>query len=153
MLPAQTFTITLESRPRGGVVVPVPFAPGDVWRDRDRWYVHGTIGGFRVRGAIELVDGEASMTLGPSWCRDPSVAAGRTVEVVLAPEGPQADTVPDELASALAADPAARRAFESLATFYRKGFVQPLAAAKQASTRERRAAQVVEALRAGRREP
>jgi hypothetical protein len=134
-------------------MVRIPFEPATVWRDRDRWYVHGTIGGFRVRGVIETVDGAAEMALGPSWCRDPSVAAGRTVEVVLEPEGPQLESVPEELASALRADPAARRAFESLATFYRKGFADPISGAKQAATRERRAAQVIEALRAGRREP
>jgi hypothetical protein len=133
--------------------VRVPFDPSEVWRDRDRWYVRGTIGGFGVRGSIEALDGEPSLVLGPSWCRDPSVAGGRTAEVVLEPEGPQLETVPSELRQALEASPEARRAFESLATFYRKGFADPIAAAKQASTRERRSAQVVEALLAGRREP
>ncbi len=76
----------------------------------------------------------------------------RTVEVRLEPEGPQLETVPDELRIALEADPVSRRAFESLATFYRKGFVDPIASAKGVGTRERRTAQVIEALRAGRRE-
>jgi hypothetical protein len=152
MLPLRTFTTTLVPRPRGGVIVRVPFDPAEVWRDRDRWYVHGTIGGFGVRGSIDVVDGEPCLVLGPSWCRDPSVAGGRTVAVVLEPEGPQLETVPSQLRAALEASPEARRAFESLATFYRKGFADPIAAAKQPATRERRAAQVIDALLAGRRE-
>ena len=92
------------------------------------------------------------MTLGPVWCRDPSVGGGRTVEVVLQPEGPQLETVPLELAVALRADDEARRTFESLATSYRNGFVRPITDAKEAATRERRAAGVIDALRAGRRQ-
>jgi hypothetical protein len=148
----RTFTTTLLPRPRGGVVVRIPFSPADAWRERERWYVHGTIGGFRMRGAIEVLDDEPRLVLGPSWCRDQSVAAGRKVEVRLEPEGPQLETVPDELRVALEADPAARRAFESLATFYRKGFVDPIAMATKPETRERRVAQVLDALRVGRRE-
>ena len=104
MLPTRTFTTTLQPRPRGGVVVRLPFSPGEVWRDRDHWYVRGTIGGFGVRGVVEDVDGAPCLTLGPSWCRDPSVAPGTTVEVRLEPEGPQLETVPDELRAALEAD-------------------------------------------------
>ena len=112
----------------------------------------GTVGGRGIRGSLSILDGRTALEVGPAWCRDPSVAPGRTVEVSLWPEGPQFDDLPIELADALAADPEARRAFESLATFYRNGFVEPIATAKQAATRERRAGQVVEALRAGRRE-
>ena len=96
------------------------------------------------------IDGGHAIHVGPSWCQHPSVAPGRVVEVILEPEGPQFDDLPEELTTALQADPDARRRFESLATFYRKGFVDPIASAKGADTRARRAAQVVEALRAGR---
>jgi hypothetical protein len=151
-LPIRSFTTALVPRPRGGVIVPVPFSPAESWRARDRWYVHGTIGGFPVRGSIEVDAGGPAMTLGPAWCRDPAVAGGHTVEVVLEPEGPQLETVPEELAAALRANEEARRAFESLATFHRRGFVQPIAGAKGAATRARGAARVVEAVLAGQRE-
>src|SRR3954453_17954698 len=57
-LPARTFTTTLLPRPRGGAVVRIPFAPSDDWRERDRWYVRGTIGGIGMRGTIDDRDGE-----------------------------------------------------------------------------------------------
>jgi hypothetical protein len=148
---AQSFIATLEPRARGGTTVAVAFDPDAAWGPKDRHYVAGTIGGQPMRGTIEPTDGRWEIHLGPAWCRDPSVASGATVEVVLQPEGPQVDDLPAELRDALRADPVARRRFESLATFYRKGFADPIVAAKQPATRERRAGQVMEALRAGRR--
>ena len=65
------------------------------------------------------------LDLGPAWCRDPNVGAGRTVEVALVPEDPQVDTVASDIREAFLASPPARHAFESLATFYRKA-VRPL---------------------------
>jgi hypothetical protein len=152
MAESRTFTATLEPRPRGGVLVRVPFDPATPWRERDRWYVEGTIGHQPMRGTVELVDGRPVLALGPAWCRDPRVAAGTRHTVVLRPEGPQLETVPGELAERLRADEDARRAFESLATFYRKAFVKPIAEAARPETRVRRAGAVIAALRAHRRE-
>lgn len=146
------FRATLEPRPRGGVVVALPFDPAEAWRARDRWYVAGTIGGQPMRGVVTMDDGRATIALGPAWCRDPRVAAGSTHDVALHPEGPQLETVPPELGSRLASDEVARYAFESLATFYRKGFVRPIETATKAETRTRRAEAVMTALHAGERE-
>ena len=52
--------------------------------------------------------------------------------------------------AALIADPEARRTFESLATFYRKGFVRGIEDAKRPETRARRISEMLEALLAGR---
>ncbi len=146
------FTVTLLPRPRGGVVVPLPFAPADAWGDRDRYDVAGSIGGHGVRGQVTRTDDGPAMMLGPTWCRAPDVAAGCTVEVVLAPEGPQLEDLPEELRMALAQDPQAARFFQALPTFYRKNYVRPVAAAKKPETRERLARQILEALRDGKRE-
>ena len=146
------FTATLVGRPKGGVAVLLPFPPAEAWGERGRYDVAGTIGGHGVRGQVTDTDDGPALLLGPSWCRDPAVGAGATVEVVLTPEGPQLDDVPTELRDALAADPEAAAAFQGLATFYRKNFVRPIATAKRPETRERLARQTVEALRAGRRE-
>ena len=148
----RTFRATLEPRPRGGVVVTVPFDPAVAWRPRDRYYVTGSIGGRQMRGTVEVADEHATIALGPTWCRDRAVAAGTTHDVVLTPEGPQLDTVPLELAERLAADEVARRSFESLATFYRKGFVDPMERAVKPETRVRRAEAIMAALHEGRRE-
>jgi hypothetical protein len=146
------FTTTLVARPRGGVAVLLPFAPAAAWGERGRYDVAGTIGGHRVRGKVTDTDDGPALLLGPSWCRDPAVGAGRTVQVVLAPEGPQLDDLPEELRAALAGDPEAAAFFQALPTFYRKNFVRPIANAKKTETRERLARQTLEALRAKRRE-
>ncbi len=147
----QRCTTTVEARPRGGSTIPIGFDPVAAWGERERFIVHGTIQGRGVRGAITRVADRWVMELGPTWCRDAAVAPGNAVEVVLVPEGPQVDDIPVELAELLRADHDARRAFEGLATFYRKAFVQPIAEAKQATTRTRRAQQVMAALAEGRR--
>jgi uncharacterized protein YdeI (YjbR/CyaY-like superfamily) len=88
--------------------------------------------------------------LGPSWCRDRRLAPGESVTVELEPEGPQIDSMAPDLAAALIAEPAARRFFESLATFYRKGFVAWVEQAKRPDTRARRIHESVAALKARR---
>ena len=85
----RTFPATLEPRRGGGVAVKVPFDPSEAWGDKDRHYVHGTIGGHGVRGVLSAVDGDPYLLLGPTWCRDPRVGPGAHATVVLGPEGPQ----------------------------------------------------------------
>jgi hypothetical protein len=147
----QTCVVIVEPRPRGGSIIPIAFDPTAAWGDRDEFYVHGMIQGRSVRGSITHDGQRWIMSLGPAWCRDAAVGPGREVLVDLEPEGPQVDDVPPELGELLRADPVARRAFEHLATFYRNGFVRPIADAKGPATRTRRAQQVMAALLAGRR--
>ena len=147
-----SFTTTAEARPRGGIAIRIPTDPAALWGDRDRYYVTGSIERYHMRGVIEAVDGEPYLLLGPSWCRDPRVGPGASLRVNLEPEGPQVDTLSQDLADALRAEPAARRTFDNLATFYRKGFVDWVEAARRPETRSKRIAETVAALRAGRRE-
>ena len=130
----------------------LPFAPADAWGDRARYDLAGTIGGHRVRGKLTETDEGYQLLLGPSWCRHPAVGAGATVEVVLAPEGPQLEDLPQELREVLADEPDAAAFFQSLPTFYRKNYLRPVESAKRPETRQRLAQQILEALREGRRE-
>jgi uncharacterized protein YdeI (YjbR/CyaY-like superfamily) len=57
-----------------------------------------------------------------------------------------------DITRAIGEDPAARRFFESLATFYRNGYVNWIEAAKRPATRQNRIEATVAALTAGRRE-
>lgn len=57
-----------------------------------------------------------------------------------------------DVAEALNANPDARRFFESLATFYRKGFIRWIEGAKRPETRARRIADTIAALKAGKRQ-
>jgi hypothetical protein len=148
-----TFTVAAEPRPRGGITIVLPVDPDTHWVPKERHYVAGTIGGYRMRGVVTHEGDRWILPLGPSWCRDPRVGPGQVVDVVLQPEGPQLVELADDIATAISADTAARRFFESLATFYRKGFIDWIDAAKRPDTRARRIADTVRALQEGRREP
>ena len=144
---SERFEAEIEGRTNGGIAIRVPFDPDRAWGEKDAHYVAGTIHGIRVRGKLVLRGRDPYLELGPAWCRSPGVAAGDRVQVVLEAEGPQLDTLPPDLRAALDADPVARRAFVSLATFYRKGFVRGVEEAKRPETRARRIAETLEALR------
>jgi hypothetical protein len=78
------------------------------------------------------------------------VEIGDTVDAVIDLDtGERTVEVPDDLASALDADPAVRAAFDSLSFTQRKEHARAVAEAKRAETRERRVAGIVEQLRAG----
>jgi Bacteriocin-protection, YdeI or OmpD-Associated/Domain of unknown function (DUF1905) len=147
-----TFTAVAGARPRGGISIALPFQPAEVWGERDRYYLTGTVGNYSMRGLVTPDDGEPSLELGPAWCRDPRVGPGATLEVSLRPEGPQLETIEADVADALRAEPKARRNFESLATFYRKGFMTWIDGARRPETRAQRIAETVAALKAGQRE-
>jgi hypothetical protein len=148
-----TFTTTVESRPRGGVAVQLPFDPSVAWGEKQRHYVTGTIQGRDVRGTITSVGGQHYLQLGPSWCRDRRVAAGNNVTVMLEPEGPQLASLAIDISSALEAEPEARQFFESLAPFYRNGYIRWVEEAKRAETRAKRIAETLSALLAGKKQP
>ena len=144
-----TFTATAQARPGGGIAIALPFDPAEAWGDRDRYYLAGTIEQHPMRATVTPAGDESMLTLGPAWCRDRRVAADASVQVSLHPEGPQLDTISPDFADALRAEPQARRFFESLATFYRKGFVTWVEGAKKPETRVPRIAEVVDDLKAG----
>ena len=152
MTRTMSFTATATARPRGGISIALPFDPAEVWGDRDRWYLAGSIERYPMRATVTPGDGAPRLELGPSWCRDPRVGPGATVQVSLHPEGPQLDSIATDVADALRAEPKARRFFESLATFYRKGFMTWIEGAKRPETRTKRIAETVDALKAGLRE-
>ena len=143
---AERFEAVIEGRTNGGIAIRVPFDPNRSWGPKGAHHVAGTVHGIRVRGRLVLRGTDPYLELGPSWCRSPGVTAGDRVQVVLEAEGPQLATLPPDLRAALAADPVAQRAFVSLATFYRKGYVRDIVAAKRPETRARRIAETLAAL-------
>jgi hypothetical protein len=149
---AEEFTALAEGRPGGGIAVKLPFDPSAAWGERERYDVTGTINGHKVRGKLTSRAGGHVLELGPAWCRDPTIVDGAPIVVVLAQEGPQLATMADDIAAALDAEPAARRFFESLPTFYRKNFMRWIEAAKRPETRAKRIAETVATLKSGKRE-
>ena len=72
------------------------------------------------------------------------------VTVELAPEGPQRDDLADDIAAALAADPAAAAFFDTLAQFYRKAYLRWIdATTRRPDLRAARIAEVAGLLAAG----
>ena len=78
------------------------------------------------------------------------IAIGDEVAVELAPEGPQRGDLADDIAAALAANPAAGAFFDTLAQFYRKAYLRWIdATTRRPDLREARIAEVVGLLAAG----
>ena len=120
----RTFTVVVERDARGRTVIALPFDPSEAWGARSRHHISGTIAGRGVRGQLATDGAGARLVLGPAWCRDAPLQAGERVEVTLAPEGPQLGALAPDVVAALDARPEARAFFESLATFYRKGYLR-----------------------------
>jgi Bacteriocin-protection, YdeI or OmpD-Associated/Domain of unknown function (DUF1905) len=150
---ARKFSATVSTDSRRRVVVPVPFDPDDVWGVKQVHHVAGTIDQHKVRGVVEEYEGGHAILLMRSWRRDCGVEPGDTVSVVLAPEGPQRDDLAADVAAALAAEPEAAAFFDSLAQFYRRGYLRWIDATKRSpEKRVARIAEMVELLKAGKKQ-
>ena len=78
------------------------------------------------------------------------MAVGDEVSVELEPEGPQRADLADDLADALAANPAAAAFFDTLAQFYRKAYLRWIdATTRRPDVRAARIAEVTGLLAAG----
>ncbi|MGH9211325.1 MAG: YdeI/OmpD-associated family protein [Acidimicrobiales bacterium] len=128
---SQPFAVTVTVDRQGRTRVPVPFDPDEVWGPKPRHHVTGSLAGHGLRGVIEEVDGARVLVLGPAWGRDCGPADGATVEVVLAPEGPQRGDLASDVVAALEASPAAGAFFDSLAQFYRNAYLRWIDATKR----------------------
>ena len=77
---------------------------------------------------------------------------GASVEVILAPDGHQIDTISPDIAAALQAEPKARAFFESVAPFYRNNYIRWIESAKRLETRRARIAELVRRLTDGQKQ-
>jgi hypothetical protein len=144
------FKTVVEDDKRGGALIRVPFDPDEAWGTKPVHLIAGTVNGLRVRGAVELHGGVPGFRLGPAWLRDRSLKIGDEASVEIEPEGPQRDDLADDLASACKANPKAAEFFDSIAQFYRKGYLRWIDATKRRpEVRVERIATMVELLNAG----
>ena len=132
--------------------ITIPFNPNEVWGVKQRHHITGSINGCAVRGSLGSDGSQYFLPLGAAWRRDSGVEAGAEVEVVLAPEGPQADALAADILAALESEPEARAFFESLATFYRNGYLRWIEGAKRPETRSARIAEMLGLLNAGKKQ-
>ncbi|MFN8195988.1 MAG: YdeI/OmpD-associated family protein [Nocardioidaceae bacterium] len=113
--------------------------------------VRVTIGDRSARLRLAVMGGRTLIGLSKAARAELGVEIGQRVTATIAlDETPREVEVPEALAAALAADPAAAQAFAGLAFTHRKEYAVWVADAKREETRDRRVAQAVEMLREGR---
>ncbi len=131
-------------------MVPVPFDPDEVWGNKPRHHVAGTIGGMGYRGVVEPLEEGRGVALGPAWRRDCGIGPGDLVEVELSPEGPQRPGLASDIQVALDEAPEAGAFFDSLAQFYRNAYLRWIDSTKRRpELRVDRIAEVVSLLEQG----
>ena len=150
---SKRFAVKVAAAGRDRLLVPVPFDPDGVWGTKPRHHITGTVNGIRVRTVIEPVGDGFGFTLGPKSPSRVGLADGDDVTVEIEPEGPQRDDLAEDVAAALTASPAAGAFFDSLAQFYRKGYLRWVDATKRRpEERAARIAEMVRLLEAGRKD-
>jgi Bacteriocin-protection, YdeI or OmpD-Associated/Domain of unknown function (DUF1905) len=146
----QQFRAVIAAGPRDRAVIAVPFDPDETWGAKADHPVGGTIEGRHVRGRLSRAGSGWLLTVTPMWLRDTGVTIGTEVTVELAPEGPQREDLADDIAAALAGNPAAAAFFDTLAQFYRKAYLRWIeATTRRPDLRAARIAEVVGLLAAG----
>ncbi len=144
------FDVVVAAGPGGRVVIVVPFDPDEAWGVKAVHHVNGTVGGTRVRVTLEPGDGGWAFSYGPARAEQLGIAPGDEVAVELTPEGPQRADLAEDVAAALAANPAAGAFFDTLAQFYRKGYLRYIdATTRRPAVRAARITEVVYLLAAG----
>ena len=132
--------------------IALPFNPNDVWGVKGRHYITGTVNGHAVRGSLGSDGTQYFLPLGAAWRRGCGLDAGAKVDVVLSPEGPQSESLSPDVAATLDAEPQAKAFFESLAIFYRNTYIKWIESAKRPETRTARIKEMIELLRAGKKQ-
>ena len=127
----QRFDTVVVAGPGGRVVIVVPFDPDKAWGVKAVHHVNGTVNGRRVRVTLAPGDGGWAFSYGPARAGELGLADGGEVAVELTPEGPQRGDLAEDIAAALAANPAAGAFFDTLAQFYRKGYLRYIDATKR----------------------
>ena len=113
--------------------------------------VRVTFNGYTYRSTVATVGGRFMVGVSNEVRASAGVAAGDEVDIVMELDtAPREVAVPAELAKELAADPAARQAFEALSYSKQRLLVDPVANAKTDATRDRNVAKALSSLRDGR---
>lgn len=149
-MPVKQFRVQVTADARGHAVIAVPFDPDEAWGAKAMHHVSGTVNGCPVRVTIAPGEGGWAFTLNPARMRSTGAAVGSEAVAELAPEGPQRGDLADDIAAALAGTPAAGAFFDTLAQFYRKGYLRYIdATRRRPEVRAARITEVVGLLAAG----
>lgn len=141
--------VLARARGEGGRWIEIPFDARAAFGEA-RAPVRGTVNGVAFRSRLAVYGGATYLGLRREIREAAGIEVGDAVAVELErDDAPREVTVPPELAHALAGAPDLRATFEALAFTHRREYAEWVGEAKRAETRERRAAQAVERLRAG----
>jgi hypothetical protein len=121
---AERFRVRITVDARGHAVITMPFDPDELWGVKAVHHVNGTVNDCRVRVTLAPGDGGWGFSMNPARMVHAGISDGSEAIVELAPEGPQRAGLADDIAAALAANPAAGAFFDTLAQFYRKGYLR-----------------------------
>ena len=112
--------------------------------------VNATINGYTYRSTVAPMGGVFMLPVSAEIRAGAGVAAGETVTVALTLDSaPREVIVPDDLAAALDAAPAARQAYEALSYSNKRAHVLSVEDAKTPETRLRRITKVIDTLSKG----
>jgi len=143
-------TTVLQPRGPAAAVVLTDEQVEAVGEGAKRFPVRATVNGHTWRTSVARMRGEFLVGLNKEVRAAAGVESGDTVSVELELDAEPRDVdVPPALAEALAGDDAARAAFDGLAFTHRKEYARWIAEAKREETRDRRVAEALEMLRAG----
>ena len=147
---SQRFRAVIADGPRDSAVIMVPFDPDEAWgAGRPTPSAARSAAAGSVPGSVQAGRGWA-LTLAPKRLIGMGIAIGDEVSVELAPEGPQRGDLADDIAAALAANPAAGAFFDTLAQFYRKAYLRWIdSTTRRPDLRAARIAEVAGLLAAG----
>jgi hypothetical protein len=107
-----------------------------------------TVAGYTYRTSVGAMGGRSLIPLSAAHRTASGIAADDEVEVTVELDAaPREAVVPEEVAAALAAEPALAEAFRALSSSRQRALVDPIGEAKTAETRARRVEKALAALR------
>jgi Bacteriocin-protection, YdeI or OmpD-Associated/Domain of unknown function (DUF1905) len=139
----------LEPGPGGGAFVRLPPETLAALGRGLRFRVRGRLNGVEFQSnTMAMSGGAACLGVHKATREQAGVGFGGPVTIELEPDDtPREIVVPPELATALAADPAAAATFERLSPTRRRQHAESISGARKQETRERRLALILEQLR------
>ena len=150
---AQTLRVTATLEPRGpaGAFVLTDEQVAALGGGTKAFPVRVTVNGVTLALRLARMGGESLIGLAKAARAQAGVEIGVRYDVEIAPDVDERTVeVPDDLAAALAADPAVQAAFTALAYSHRKEYVRWITEAKRTTTRADRIAKTVEMIRENR---
>jgi hypothetical protein len=139
----------IEAVRGGGHCVRVPEDAADKAKLEYRARVRGTVAGVAYRSSLMKSEGRWFLGVHKATLEKAGAKPGDVVEIVIErdPEPLPEDTLPDELARAIARDGMLRAAWEKLAPSHRREHVKYINEAKKAETRAARVGKTIASLK------